>query len=367
MDVIKLSKIEAIALILIVTINQVILGTTKTILMNNSSGALLNLLAISILAILIVIAINYLFRKFQNSDIVDVSDFLAGKPLKIITSIAYIGLFFISSVTCLFCMAESLKIVYFQSCCIMFLAFFFIIPMLVAVMKGFSAISKVNLIIVILSLGSMLMLFFKSSYLFVPERAFPLLGYGADKVFFVNLSNVFAFQGISYMLFLQPLLKQKEDFSKITTIAVILMSIYLFLSVLCILLIFPFIRITEDLLSIYLLTRIVAYCSFIARIDAVYVFFWIFSAISYLSINLFLILHIIGKTINLKNSSALGYSVCAFLLTAILFIKRIPTYYFLQNTIVNNYFLILTLTSITILVVASIKKAKNKAPKVKKR
>ena len=206
----------------------------------------------------------------------------------------------------------------------------------------------------------MLILFLKSVNLFVPDRAFPLFGVGAEKVFFSNLSNLFAFQGISYMLFLQPLLKEKKDFSKINIISIVLVSIYLFLSVLCILLIFPFIRITQDLLSIYLLTRIVAYGAFISRIDAIYIFFWLLSTFSYLSINLFLALRIFQKNTNIKNANAMSYSFCAILLGAVLFIKRIPTYYFLQNIVLNNYFIILTGLSIFILVLANIKINKKK-------
>lgn len=204
----------------------------------------------------------------------------------------------------------------------------------------------------------MILLFLKSSNLFVPERAFPLLGYGADKVFLTNLSNLFAFQGIAYILFLQPFLKNKNEFSKINIISIILISIYLFLSVLCILLIFPFIRITQDLLSIYLLTRIVAYSAFISRIDAIYIFFWIVSTLSYLSINLFYSLNIYKKLSNIKNERALAYSFCAILLGSVLLIKRISIYYFLQNIILNNYFLILLAISILILFLSYKKKQK---------
>lgn len=355
MDIGKINKIEGIALIFIVMINQVILGAPKIILTNSSSGATINILVISVVAILLVLGINVLFRPFQNSDIVDVSESLAGKPLKIIISIAYILLFFLSSVTCLYCIAASLKIIYFQSTDITYLALLFIVCMVVATRKGLNSLSKVNLVIIILSIGSMLVLFLNSISLFIPERAFPLLGTGADKVLFANLSNLFAFQGIAYILFLQPLLKNKEDFDKINIISTVLVSIYLLFSVLCLLLIFPFVSVTQDLLSMYLLTRIIGYGTFIARVDAIYLFFWVFAIMSYLSINLFFILRIFGKSTNIKDPSAISYGICAILLGTILFIKRIPTYYFLQNIILNNYFLVLLAISIVILILARFK------------
>ena len=152
LNIIKLSKIEAIAFIIIIMINQVILGAPKTILSNSASGSLLNVLFISIIAILLVLFINYLFGIFQNSDIIDVSEKLAGKALKFIISLGFIGLFLLSSITCLCCICQSLKIIYFPDTNLIYLALFFIIPIIFANRKGFSSISKVNLIIVFISI-----------------------------------------------------------------------------------------------------------------------------------------------------------------------------------------------------------------------
>ena len=152
MDLIKISKLEAIALILIIMINQVIVGTPKNILANNSSGALINVIVISIIALIVIFIINYLFKPFSNLDIIDISEFLGGKILKISISIAFIFLFFISSVTSLYCMSESLKIIYFQNSSIAFISIFFLFGVIFANRKGFTTISKVNLIIVLFSL-----------------------------------------------------------------------------------------------------------------------------------------------------------------------------------------------------------------------
>ena len=152
LDLIKISKIEGIALILIIMVNQVVLGTPKIILANNSSGALINVIVISIIALLAVLAINYLFKPFSNSDIIDISGQLGNKVLKVAMSIFYILLFFLSSITSLYCMVEALKIIYFQNTSLAFLSLFFIVCMIFSIRKGFETISRVNLIIVILSL-----------------------------------------------------------------------------------------------------------------------------------------------------------------------------------------------------------------------
>lgn len=360
MDIIKLCKTEAIALIVVVMINQVILEAPKTILMSTGTGALLHVIILSVIAILAVIGINKLFKKFENSDIIDVSTFLGGKPLQIIMSIAYMLFFFIVETTRLYSIAESLKIIYFPNVSIIFISLFFIAGVIFAIKKGFSTISKVNLIITILSEFIMSILFLKSIGLFVPERLFPILGYGANQTIFANLSNVYAFQGIAYIMFILPLLKNKQDFSKINIIAIVIMSVYLFLSALCLLLVFPFIKVIPDLLSLYLLTRTIEYGSFLARIDALYIFFWILSIISYLSINAFLVLRIFSKTTQIKNLSVMIYSFCAILLSCVLLINRISEYYFLQNYILDNYFLVLIIISIIILILANLKQRKTK-------
>lgn len=80
----KIGNIEAIALILTVMINHIILNLPKNIISSTSSGAIMNVIFISIVALAIAILICKLLKNFPSLDIFDIAKFLGGKVLKII-------------------------------------------------------------------------------------------------------------------------------------------------------------------------------------------------------------------------------------------------------------------------------------------
>ena len=82
MDNTKLSSIEAILFILTVITNKLILNLPKYIITQCGSSAWLNIIYISLVAIIFTFIIVKLFKKFENCDILDVSKYIGGTPLK---------------------------------------------------------------------------------------------------------------------------------------------------------------------------------------------------------------------------------------------------------------------------------------------
>ena len=94
----KLGNFEAIALTLIIIINHIILNFSKTIISNTGSASALNILFVGILLLLFVELLLFLFKHFPKLDILDISEYLGGKTLKIITGILFIGYYIVLQV-----------------------------------------------------------------------------------------------------------------------------------------------------------------------------------------------------------------------------------------------------------------------------
>lgn len=62
----KIGNIEAIALIITIMINHIILNLPKDIIQSTSSGAIINVIFISIIALLIVYLISKLLKNFPR-------------------------------------------------------------------------------------------------------------------------------------------------------------------------------------------------------------------------------------------------------------------------------------------------------------
>lgn len=352
----KLNKIEAIALILIIITNQIILNLPNSILTSTGSAAPLNALYISIIAIILTFIVCKLFKKFSNHDILDISHFLGGNILKSIVGFLYIVFFvFITSILLRY-FAETLKSIYFNDAPIILLIIAFLLPSVLINRLGLNALSKITLFFTPVLLVSMLFLALSIFQNFDVSEIFPVLGYGINETFFSGLSNIFAFGGLAYLYFLKPLLKETKDFKKISIISITISAIFLVAAVACLLMVFPFTVSTDETLSIYLLSKTVELGRFIQRIDAVFIFFWIFATLCFVSINMFYILNIMKKITKIYNMKELSYSFAAIIFSVALCVNSIAQVKFLEQVVYKYFTLILVFgLSIIILVFANIK------------
>ena len=170
---------------------------------------------------------------------------------------------------------------------------------------------------------------------------FPILGNGLNATFLSGLTNIFAFTGLAYLFLLPPFLKDKTDFKKVAIISIILTAIFLLLSILSLILSLPIITKSDEMLSIYLLTRMVDFGNFLERLDALFIFVWLLSLLASLSINIFFIISILKKVLNLQNESALASPIGLIIICGALLIKNYTQIKFLGDYVYRYGFIFL--------------------------
>lgn len=352
----KINKLEAISLIIMVTINQIIFNLPNHMINNVGSSTWLNIIVVSIIAILFCLLICKLFKSFPSQDIIDISEYLGNKVLKLIIGILYLIFFLFIAGVFLAYFTNCLRLVYFDRTPIVFLLLLFLIPVVYSTKLGIKPIASINLVITPVILFSMLMIFFITSKDFVPQRIFPILGFGINETFFKGLNNIFTFSAFSYLYFLLPILENPKDFKKITVISTIISAIYLFFSVICLLMMFPFISFSDGMLSVYLLTRLIKLGRFFQRVDAILIFIWILSFLSFLSITICLINRILKKLVNLKSPNEMTYSICFIVFSIALLFRNITDIKIVQNLFLKYVIISLVFViSLAILIFANIK------------
>lgn len=361
MNISKFNKIESISLIMIIIINHIILYLPKIILSDLQSSAPLNVIYISIVAFIIVCIILKLLKNFPNLDIFDISKFLGGNILKIIIGLIILLYFiFISSIT-LRNFSENLKIIYFQKTPISLLIIAFIIAIITTNNLGSKSIVRANLLIIPVVLFSILFICIGNSSNFCINRIFPILGTGFAPTFLSGLSNLFAFGGIIFIYLIPSKLENTKDLKKISIISITFSAIYLFFSVVSLLMMFPFLPSTEQVMPLYLLTRYIEFGRFFQRLDAIFLLIWIISIISYLSIVSSFILEIFKKITNIQHTKPIIWLVALILFDISLIPKNLIQIRFLTNSIYKYILLIVTfLICPIILILANIKLKKQK-------
>ena len=153
-------------------------------------------------------------------------------------------------------------------------------------LKADNATIKANKIILPFALISIIFIFITNMSNFVPQRIFPILGNGFFKTFLLGLSNIASFDGIVFLYFLPPLLKNPADFKKISIISTIITSIYLIFTIATLLLVFSLFTKIHQISPLYNASRYIEFGTFFQRLESIFLLIWIMVFASYLSITL---------------------------------------------------------------------------------
>ena len=194
----KIGTIQAILIILLSLVAHTVLSLPKTLIEKSKTAVILNVVYVTIIALLFVYVIYRLLKKFPGMDIIDISEVLGGKVLKTIIGFVFISYFLVNNSIFLRNFCECLKIVYYPSTDIFYVLIFFIFAICLVNNLEFTASIKTNLIIMPAVLISIFFLFFANFRDFVPQRIFPILGDGFFNTFISFYS--FSILGIFYHL-----------------------------------------------------------------------------------------------------------------------------------------------------------------------
>ena len=346
---------EALCILLIVVLSHIILTFPKTIIESQGTGSLINIIYLTIIGLIILTLFLKLYKNFKNKDIIDISDFLGGKILKFILGIALIAyLLFIASLL-VRNTSESFRTMYLQNTPIPFLIFALLVGAAYVNKLGTSTTIKTNLIIVPGIFIVLLFIFMASVNDFSTGRLFPIMGYGAKNIFLNGFSNLYMFGGTVFFLFIMPMLKKPEQFSKIAYSATAIYSITLFLSILSLLLMFPSSISSGSNIPLYMQIRQITLGNFIQRTDALFVIIWFITLLSYLSIIMSFVTIIFKKITNIKNTSSISNCFLAILFGISLLYSNIVQVRTFQSKYYRLLFMIVLGGTFVILILANLK------------
>ncbi len=337
-------------------VSKLILNVPYYIIDLVGTGAIINLIYIGLLGFIFVLCLNWLFQKFPNSDIIDISEFLGGKFFKVIMGIIYISFFYLAAYVTLSDFANMLKTIYFNNSPLIFILLFFMIGIVVANLVGLKSIIRTICLVVPFTLVSILVALFAVYDDFSFDKFSPFFGYNMRTTFVNGLLNTFSLYIVTYYYFLMPLLKDSFSYKKVTTWSYIISWLLLFLTVLSILTIFPITNDTEPLNALYLLSRKIELGDFLQRLDAMFVLLWIISIFCYLSVCIFMINRVFKKLTNVTDEKLVSLSTTSIFFGLCLLPFNVAISRFMENNIYR--YLIIGITFIgcfIILVLANLK------------
>ena len=333
MNVNKISSIEAIALILILTINRLSISLPQDIILSCGSSSILNVIYISIVAIIFTLIIIKLFKRFLGQDIIDVSNFLGGKTLKNIIGVFLILYILSISSFLLRYFAETLKILYYFDSPVIYILLFFIIVCIISNIFGGHSIIKTNLIACIIMFVGLIISFLSVTPNMTIQRALPILGYGAEQTFFYGLTNLIAFNGLLILYLVPPMLSNKSDFKKVAIISIVLTAILIIFAVGSILLGFSFCTQIDKISSLYMLLSNNVFGKYLQHPESLFSFTWILSFMSYINIACMICIQLMKKVTNIKNGKPLVIPIAIIIFFLALIPKKLVYAHSFEDTL----------------------------------
>lgn len=358
----KIGTLEAISSVIIVILSHIILNLPNELLSSTLSAAPLNVIYITGIVLLLYLLATKLFKPFHNKDILDIAEYVGGSILKKIVSVIYsLHLIFISGILiCSF--ADTIKAIYLQNMPSELICLLFILIAVLANLFGFKSISRTNAILMPFILITILIIFISLFTAFVPQRIFPVFGYGVNETFILGASNIFAFGELLILFLIRPNLSDNKQAKKVGIASILLSGVFLLLSVTALLLLFPFITGGEGVLSIYMITRSIHFGNFFQRVDALFILIWALTFFSYLSVIIYYILKIAKKNVTSKKNSPIIFIIALAIFIVTLIPQNISQIRFAENVIYKYSSLIVVFVlSFSILILGYLKKRKRKS------
>lgn len=353
----NLTTKEAISIVCIIFLCQLVLNLPKGLINNCGTGSIINVLYISILALILCFFISKLLKSFPSLDIIDISEFVGGNILKFVVSIIYIVFFIILILVALSDFSYLLKCIYFQNAPPTFILAFFIFGALIANLFGFTSIKKACTITLPILFFSFLLIFIE----IIPEMSLndftPILGYNYKSTFVTGLSNAFLLSFFNLYFFIMPLLKKKNDMGKIIFTSFSINCFVILITIISLIAVFTARINANNINALYFLARTIKLSDFIRQIDAIYVFIWILSLFSYISILIYFVTHILNKLFHFKNQKQLTYPIVNVLSGLSLLFVELDQIQFLQNKLFKYSSLFITFgVGLLLLILGNIKK-----------
>lgn len=352
----QLQKWEAISIIIIIMINKLILNIPHYVVSLVGTGAIVNVIYIGIIDFIFSLILVKLFDKFQNSDIVDISEFLGGKVLKWIIGIINILFFLIVTFITLSNFTNILQTIYFSYFPIIYILLFFIFGILIANLYGIRSIAHIICLLVPFTLISIIITIIGVWQDFTIENFTPIFGHSFYTTFVIGASNCFSMYIITYFYFLKPHLKESINFKNVVITSYGISWSLLLLTVIPIMTLYNVNMGTEPLNALYLLSRKIELGNFLQRTDAIFILLWILSIFSYLSFVVFLINKTLKKLLNVSNEKMLTFSICSILFGLAIIPLNTSQIKFIENTVYR--YLILSIVfglGFIILILANLK------------
>ena len=253
------------------------------------------------------------FQVTGNKSILQLSESIGKKPLKIAVSLVISFIIIIHMATEMRTFIESAKIILLPKTKIEYMMLFFGIVVTIGAMGGVNALATINALFFPFCLFFLVVLVVFLVPTYNLNNIFPIFGTGIKDIFVSGLLDMHCFSDIIALNLLLPFVGDIKTARESGTKAILISGIALTVICLSYGLTYPYPYSTEFLLVPYQLSRMVKAGEYFQRFEALFEFVWTLTHLLYSSIYAYILCLVFGDTFKLKNEKSLIPCIVALL------------------------------------------------------
>lgn len=298
----KIGSYGMISIIITLVCTKALISAPVLYVKHSASAGWLEVLISGLFEILILSIVLKLLLKFENMDLIDLSDFAFGKVGKIIVGIGSTAVFTVCSAAVFRCFGELVRNTVIRGISYKTVALCLFVPAIISAFLGFKTQLSLNGLIVpvlIVTIGIIVLISFSR---YSVDNILPVAGPGITSVMKNALLKNASYFEVGVILFLVPYLGGEKTVKKISFTALIasislLSGITLFyqLSV-------PYKAASTFAVPLYQMTRMIKAGTFFQRIEPLNLFIWGGAMFMYVGVGIWLSSHVFSKTFSLATN-----------------------------------------------------------------
>ncbi len=323
------------------------------IVKRSGTGAYLEVIYISIVAIILTAIIIKLYSAFEGNDIYSIVHFSCGKTGVIVVGTLLFVLSLINTVIMFRAFSSVISLLTLKGSTLFYIMIFIALTMFVSARKGLNGLSKISVLWGVIISVILISILFMS----IPEmdinNIFPVFGKGVKNIM-SGYEDIPIFYEIIYFIFLLPYIG--KNYKNVGYKSLLYFSLILLIFTLAYTLLVPYPISEKFKFPLLQITSSVNLDILFQRIEALYLIAVIFSAFIYLGTTFTISLNIAKHTFGITDYKALIGALLLIVFTSALLFENTESAFIAKHTFSKIFFVIGYIVIIFILTLANIKK-----------
>ncbi|MHB8065406.1 MAG: GerAB/ArcD/ProY family transporter [Ruminiclostridium sp.] len=313
----KFGTIEAVALTTVVLITKAFYTSIRVLVKATSTSAWFATLISCGGSILLFLLVYLLMKRFPNKELLEIFEIVTGKFIGKLLALVFSAYFVYYAGSSLREFVEMIKayvLPYTPPSAIILVFLGVVVFFAYEGLEGIARMAYVSFIIILIGLALILVL---PMPFYNVDNLFPLAGYSLQTTLYAGLLRISAYSDVIFLAFIINAIHGVKQFKKVGLLSLALSGAIISATIFCSLLAFEFTQASENLSTLFQLSRIIYFNRFFQRVESIFIFIWVVASIINVALAFYMAASIFCKTFNIPDHrpSLLLFAFCTFTIT----------------------------------------------------